>query len=169
MTRHFVAVAAAEHVRRGRAQGFMQVCHGKAAPLRRLQPGDRVVTYSPTATFGGNDRLQAFTAIGTVSGEPYRVDMGGGFRPFRRDVIWDAAEEVAISQLLHELEFTAGRRNWGYRLRFGLFEISAIDMATIARAMRPNNLSGVILSVVIPAKRAKRARSRDPVFHRQCE
>ena len=137
MTRHFVAVAAAEHVRRGRAQGFMQVCHGKAAPLRRLQPGDRVVYYSPTVTFGGNDRLQAFTAIGTVSGEPYQVDMGGGFRPFRRDAIWDEAREVAISQLLHELEFTAGQRNWGYQLRFGLFEISAIDMATVAGAMRP--------------------------------
>jgi hypothetical protein len=137
MTRHFVAVAAAEHVRRGSAQGFMQVCHGKAAPLRRLSPGDRIVTYSPTVTFGGNDRLRAFTAIGTVSGDPYQVDMGGGFRPFRRDVIWDEAKEVAISQLLHQLEFTAGRRNWGYQLRFGLFEISAIDMARIAGAMRP--------------------------------
>lgn len=32
----WIAVASAEHVRSGRAQGFMQVCHGKAAPLRRL-------------------------------------------------------------------------------------------------------------------------------------
>jgi len=154
MTRHFVAVAAAEHVRRGRAQGFMQVCHGKAAPLRRLQPGDRVVYYSPTVTFGGNDRLQAFTAIGTVSGEPYQVpNMGGGFRPFRREVIWDEAEEVAISQLLDELEFTAGRRNWGYQLRFGLFEISAIDMVTIARAMRPISAARPALTSTYGASR----------------
>ena len=29
----------------------MQVCHGKAAPLQRIQPGDRVVYYSPTVSF----------------------------------------------------------------------------------------------------------------------
>jgi hypothetical protein len=134
--RSFVAVASAEHVRLGRAAGFMQVCHGKAAPLRRLQPGDRIVYYSPTVTFGGNDRLQAFTAIGTVrEGEPYRVEMAGGFRPFRRDVIWHEAEEVPIKQFLDRLEF-AGKPNWGYQLRLGLFEISNRDMETIAQAMQ---------------------------------
>lgn len=29
----WVAVASAEHVQKGREQGFMQVCHGKGAPL----------------------------------------------------------------------------------------------------------------------------------------
>lgn len=62
----WVAVASAEHVRHGRRGGFMQVCHGKAGPLRRIHPGDRVVYYSPTISFGGKDRLQAFTALGTV-------------------------------------------------------------------------------------------------------
>lgn len=49
MSRNWVAVASAEHVRIGRAAGFMQVCHGKAAPLRRIKPGDRVAYYSPFA------------------------------------------------------------------------------------------------------------------------
>ncbi len=44
----WIAVASAEHVRLGRSQGFMQVCHGKAAPLRRITPGDAVAYYSPT-------------------------------------------------------------------------------------------------------------------------
>jgi hypothetical protein len=136
MTRSFIAVASAEHVRRGRAGGFMQVNHGKAAPLRRLQVGDRVVYYSPTATFRGTDRLQAFTAIGTVRGAPYQVDMGGGFRPFRRDVDWDAAEEVPIKPILDRLAFAAGKPSWGYQLRFGLLEISEQDMQTISQAMR---------------------------------
>ena len=48
MSANWIAVASAEHVRRGREGGFMQVCHGKAAPLRRIQPGDGVVYYSPT-------------------------------------------------------------------------------------------------------------------------
>jgi hypothetical protein len=42
-TRNWLAVASAEHVRIGRAEGFMQVCHGKAAPLRRLRPDDWVI------------------------------------------------------------------------------------------------------------------------------
>jgi hypothetical protein len=59
------------------AKGFMQVSHGKAAPLRRIHPGDWVVYYSPTTA----------------------------------------------------------KRNWGFQLRFGLFEISEHDMAMIATAM----------------------------------
>ena len=46
---NWIAVASAEHVGIGRVQGFMQVCHGKAAPLRRVLPGSRVVYYSPAA------------------------------------------------------------------------------------------------------------------------
>jgi hypothetical protein len=37
--------------------------------------------------------------------------------------------------LLEELSFSAGSKNWGYQLRFGLFEIERRDMRRIARAM----------------------------------
>ncbi|PWC32232.1 EVE domain-containing protein [Azospirillum sp. TSO35-2] len=132
----WIAVASAEHVRRGRAGGFMQVCHGKAAPLRRIRPGDRVAYYSPTDRFGAADGLKAFTAIGKVlPGDPYPFDMGGGFVPFRRDVAWWPADEVPIQPLLDRLELTAGQRNWGYRFRFGLVPVSGGDMDLIAAAM----------------------------------
>lgn len=136
--RDWVAVASAEHVRRGRREGFMQVCHGKAAPLRRLRPGDRIAYYSPTVRLGEGDRLQAFTALGTVlPGEPYEINMGGGFMPFRRDVAWDeGVQEAPIAGLLDQLSFTAGRRSWGYAFRFGLFCVTAEDMDLIARQMR---------------------------------
>jgi hypothetical protein len=135
MSRNWVAVASAEHVRIGRSSGFMQVCHGKAAPLKRIQPGDRVVYYSPTSVFRGNDRLQSFTAIGVAKdAPPYQADMGGGFCPFRRDVDWRAAREAPIKPLVGRLQFTS-RRDWGFQLRFGLFEISGDDMAMIAEAM----------------------------------
>lgn len=146
MSRAFVAVASAEHVRRGRADGFMQVCHGKSGPLRRIDPGDRVVYYSPTETFGGRDRLQAFTAIGRiVPAAPYRFDMGGGFVPFRRDVAWWPARETPIRPLLPRLAFAADG-NWGYRLRFGLFEIGEGDMDVIAEAMMAAEPVGTALS-----------------------
>ena len=133
----WVAVASAKHVRLGRGGGFMQVCHGKSGPLRRIRPGDRVVYYSPTISFGGKDRLQAFTALGTVlPGDPYEFDMGADFRPFRRDVAWDAdTGDAPIAPLLDRLSFTAGRANWGYALRFGLLQVTSQDMELIFAAM----------------------------------
>jgi hypothetical protein len=68
-------------------------------------------------------------------GVPYQVDMGGGFCPFRRDVDWRTAVEAPIKPLIGSLQFTAARSNWGFQLRFGLFEISEHDMAMIATAM----------------------------------
>lgn len=136
-SRSWIAVASAEHVRRGRREGFMQVCHGKGGPLRRIRPGDRVAYYSPTVHFGGKDRLQSFTALGTVlPGDPYQADMGDGFHPFRRNVAWDtAAHEAPIVPLLDQLSFTAGRSSWGYAFRFGLLPATAQDIELIALAM----------------------------------
>ena len=141
MSRNWLAVASAEHVEIGRHQGFMQVSHGKATPLRRVQPGDRIVYYSPNRIYSAShasrtrDRLQAFTAIGTVKpGKPYQADMGFGFQPFRREVAWHEAEPLPLVLVKDKLAFTQ-EENWGYRLRQGLIEISDADMTLIAEAM----------------------------------
>lgn len=134
MSKFWVAVASAEHARRGRA-GFMQVNHGKASPLRRVQPGDGITYYSPAETIGGKDRLQAFTTIGIVRpGEIYPGEMGG-WTAYRRDVAYFDARETRIAPLLSQLDFVRGRTNWGYQLRFGLFEITEHDFRLIAAAM----------------------------------
>ena len=153
MSRSWIAVASANHVRIGREAGFMQVCHGKAAPLKRSAPGDRVIYYSPTETFGGKDHLQAFTAIGVVEEtEAYQVETHPGFRPWRRDVAWWRAAETPIRPLLGRLSFTSDRSNWGYRLRFGLFEIDNDDADLIAETMHSEPLVPVV-----------RTRTMDPV------
>ena len=114
----------------------MQVCHGKAAPLRRLHPGDWVIYYSPSTAFRGKDRLQSLTAIGRVAdGVPYTFDMGHGFVPWRRDVHWLTAQEKPIARLLEKLDFTADRQHWAYQLRYGLIEIGERDRQIIADAM----------------------------------
>lgn len=136
MMNHWIAVASASHVRIGRAQGFAQVNHGKSGPLRRMQPGDRIAYYSPTEVFGTKVPFRQFTAIGQVKpGEPYQGVMADDFTPLRRDVAWDAGQEVPIAPLLDQLDFTRDNRNWGYQLRFGLFQISAHDVDLISRAM----------------------------------
>jgi hypothetical protein len=136
---NWIAVASATHARRGCAEpgaGYMQVCHGKVAPLRRVKPGDRVAYYAPTVTMGGSDKLQAFVSLGLVKpGEPYAFDMGGGFVPFRKDVDYVPAREAAIAPLLDHFEFVQDRARWGYAFRFGLFAISDHDMRLIADAM----------------------------------
>lgn len=138
--KYWIAIASAEHVRKGRSSGFMQVCHGKAAPLRRLKPNDWVVYYSPTITFGGKDKLQSFTALGQITeSEPYQVDMGNNFHPFRRNVFWFESQEASIIPLLNQLDFTKNKLNWGYAFRFGLIAISEHDMQQISMAMRVNN------------------------------
>jgi hypothetical protein len=70
-----------------------------------------------------------------LTGEVYAFDMGGGFRPFRRDVRWFDAREAPIRALLPRLEFAAAAPNWGAKMRFGLFDISEADMRTVLAAM----------------------------------
>jgi hypothetical protein len=137
MTQHsWIAVASAEHVGLGRKLGFMQVCHGKAAPLRRVRPGDRVIYYSPSRLFRGEDGLQAFTAMGHVKdGAPYQAAMSDMFHPWRRDVAWLEAKETPIRPMLDRLAFSRDNRNWGYQLRFGLFQIPEEDGDFIQAAM----------------------------------
>jgi len=141
MTRNWIGVASADHVRRGRQWGIMQLCHGKASPLRRIEPGDRIAYYSPTIVFRGKEKCRAFTALGIVrAGVPYQVEMAPGFCPFRRDVEWLETKDAPIAPLLGSLEFSSGHRNWGYQLRFGVFEISGRDMEFIARSMGVSSL-----------------------------
>lgn len=57
------------------------------------------------------------------------------FLPFRRDVAYFSASDAAINPLLDELEFTRKNKNWGYRFRFGHFQISRHDFECIASVM----------------------------------
>ena len=133
---HWLAVASADHVARGREWGIMQVGHGKGAPLKRLHAGDWVVYYSPLRRFGTKEPCQSFTALGWVRDERiYQADMGEGFMPFRRDVAYLPAHEAPIRPLLDALSFTRGNKNWGYAFRFGLLKVTGEDMALIAQAM----------------------------------
>jgi EVE domain len=143
MRKNWIAVASRDHARRGRDEmtpGFMQVCHGKLAPIKRVLPGDLVAYYAPTVTMGGKDstdnKCQFFISFGIVEpGDPYAFDMGG-FIPYRRNVRYLKAVEKPIAPLLDAFEFVENRNRWGYKFRFGLFSISDHDMALIAKAMQ---------------------------------
>ena len=138
----WLGVVSRAHVQRGVAGNFAQLCHGKAQPLRRMRRGDWLVYYSPTIEMGGT-ALRAFTAIGQVEGgEAYTHDMGGGFVPYRRDVRYAKAKEVALDMIKEKLAFCA-RPNWGMALRRGHLPLDAADFATIAAAMGVRTPAGI--------------------------
>ena len=132
----WIGVASREHVANAVAGGFCQFNHGKQAPLRRLQPDDRIVYYAPREKMRAGEIVQAFVALGTVMpGEPYQPDAANGFRPFRRPVTYATSTDASIRPLLQQLSFTRDRTSCGQAFRHGLFEIKPGDLEVIARAM----------------------------------
>jgi hypothetical protein len=123
-------------VRLGVEGGFVQLNHGKRAPLQRLRAGDGLVMYSPRTAYPDGEPLQSFTAIGTVTlGEIYQVEMAPQFQPFRLDVAFAECRETAIKPLIEELSFIRNKAHWGAAFRYGQLKIPAHDFALIARAM----------------------------------
>ncbi|WP_017652407.1 EVE domain-containing protein [Fortiea contorta] len=148
--KYWIVVASKNHVQNGVEGGFIQACHGKASPLNHIGVNDWVVYYSPKLEFGGEQKCQAFTAIGQVIGnEVYNYDMGNDFIPYRRDVqFWNCCE-IPILRLIPYLNFIKNKRNWGYVFRFGFLEIAQNDFEIIAGQMLCNieELKGVPIDI----------------------
>lgn len=124
------------HVRIGVDGGFIQLNHGKKAPLAKLRAGDGLVMYSPRSDYPNGEILQAFTAIGVVgTGEIYQVEMSPDFVPYRVDVAFEPCSEAPIRPLIDQLSFIRDKTHWGAAFRFGQLRIPAADFATIAQAM----------------------------------
>lgn len=136
MIKYWIAVASREHVQKGKEAGIMQVCHGKLAGLKRMKPGDWILYYSPTEIYGQKEPCRMFTAIGQISDkEPYQFKMNDDFIPWRRDVNFLNAPDIAIQPLIDKLFFIKNKKNWGFVFRFGLIEIPEHDFYVIASAM----------------------------------
>ena len=106
MMRFWCGVVSRDHIQRGIAGGFCQVCHGRRAPLAQIAHGDGIVFYSPTIQFGGPERCQHSPRSQQFSmARPYQVQMTQEFMPFRRDVSYLDAHAVDIHVLLDRLEF----------------------------------------------------------------
>ena len=135
----WVCVVSQEHALRGINGGFVQVCHGKEAPLKRMKAGDFITFYCPTLTMGGADHYQRFLGVGKViSGDVYQFTMSENFIPFRMDISYlkNSAElSVAAKPLVDRLEFIQDKQHWGYIFRFGHIEIPEVDFKLIYHSM----------------------------------
>ena len=134
--RYWIGVVIKNHVARGVAGGFAQLGHGKRAPLARMRAGDWLIYYSPKLEMDGDEACQAFTAIGQVkTGEIYEGNMGGGFVPNRLNVDYKKCVDAPIRPLIEKLAFIEDPKRWGYKFRFGHFEIGEVDFLLIAEVM----------------------------------
>ena len=134
--KYWIIVASKDHVKTGIEEGIAQACHGKAAPLMRMQKDDFIIYYSGKQTFGKPDKCQKFTAIGKVKDdEVYDYQMSPAFCPSRRNIDFFESEDVSILPLIDKLDFIQNKKSWGYPFRFGFFEINQNDFKLISSMM----------------------------------
>ena len=135
--RHFwIGVVSRSHVQLGVKGGFVQLGHGKKAPLQKLRPGDGLIMYSPRTAYPDGDVLQSFTAIGMItSAHIYQVEMSREFKPYRVDVKFLKCREAPIKPLIETLSFIKNKTHWGATVRFGQLKILERDFNRIAKAM----------------------------------
>lgn len=137
MTSCWIGVASLDHVVAAVRGGFVQLGHGKHAPVRRLQRRDLIAYYSPRERLDeGSPAVRAFTAIGRIQDDdPFEVKQGEDFHSFRRKAEFLKADRAPIAELLDKLSFTRGKRSWGVAFRQSLLKVSEADFCVIARAM----------------------------------
>jgi hypothetical protein len=136
MTKFWVGVACKEHVENGVKLGICQFCHGKSAPAKCLSQGDFVIYYSSKYRMETPDLYQKFTAIGTIKDDlTYQVEMGNGFKSFRRNIDYLQARHVDIKPLIPILPFIKNKKSWGYVFRYGFLEIDQESFEIIASQM----------------------------------
>lgn len=138
--KYWIATVSKEHVLNGINWEIIQVCHGKKAPLKRINKGDYVVFYSSKYSMKDKKPYQKFTAIAkTIDTTIYQVTQHQNFEPFRRKVKFLSCVETEIKPLINDLEFIKNKQKWGFPFRYGLLEISKKDFTLISTKMLSKN------------------------------
>ncbi|WP_073075402.1 EVE domain-containing protein [Flavobacterium chilense] len=136
MSRYWIAAISKEHAQLAINGNFIQVCHGKEAPLKRMKQDDYILIYSSKIKMTENEKYQMFTALGKVSDDRvYSFQMTEQFKPFRRNIEFLKCNEVSILPMIENLEFITDKKHWGYPFRYGFFEINENDFNFITSKM----------------------------------
>ena len=137
--KYWICVVSKEHALKGIEGGFIQACHGKQAPLKRMKVGDFVTFYCPNIAFLGKEKHQKFIGVGqVVDNYVYQYSMSENFNPFRMNISYfknSPIPEISIHGLINSLEFIKDKQHWGYIFQFGHIEIPKQDFHLILKAM----------------------------------
>ena len=132
---HWIAVISLEHAKISACSGFLQVCHGKSAPLRRTTAGDEVFIYCARESMRSGKILQRIEYRCVFNDNRiYQVEQTPEFSPFRKDVTFDTGFQGIRIHDVQDFELTSNP-SWGRLARLGFFEISFHD-AVLLRASR---------------------------------
>ncbi|GAA4666725.1 EVE domain-containing protein [Bartonella pachyuromydis] len=133
--KHWIAVISRAHACLAAEFGFLQVCHGKAGPLRKTSKGDEVFIYCPRSEMGTGKILQTieFQCM-FKDNHIYQVEQTPGFKPFRKDVTFNKQGKPVVLKSIKGLTLFTNP-HWGMLARRGFFEITAFDAILIREAM----------------------------------
>lgn len=135
--KYWINTISKDHVMVGKQEGFVQAGHGKDAPVKKLQQGDRMIFYSPKTSLQDGKPVRAFTAIAKIKDDNiYRVVVNENFQPYRRNAEYENCREVPIKPLIEQLDFITNKKHWGFKFRSGLFEINQHDFELIYGLMK---------------------------------
>lgn len=119
--KYWIGVASEDHVGIGVSGGFAQLCHGKGAPLNRMNEGDWLIYYAPKKSLKTQVPSQRFIAIGQIlAGAAYPFEMAPDFIPFRKNIAY--IKQITPLSLKAVKDFPLWQE-YRARLRFGHFEI----------------------------------------------
>ncbi|MEE4484880.1 EVE domain-containing protein [Serratia ficaria] len=134
--KHWIAVISRAHARIAAESGFLQVCHGKAGPLRKTRAGDEVFIYCPRSEMGGGEVLKTIEYHCIFENDDvYQVEQFPGFTPYRKDVTFNRDFLPTALKAVVGLEFTADS-HWGMLARRGFFEIGSHDASLLRDSVR---------------------------------
>ena len=134
--KYFIASISKEHADIGIKNGFIQVCHGKQAPLKRMKANDKILIYSAKLKMESKEKFQKFVGLGEIiDNEIFQFQMNEDFCPFRKKVNFFKSKEVSILPLIEKLDFIPNKKSWGYPFRFGFLEIPEKDFLLIKGEM----------------------------------
>ncbi|VEJ44873.1 Uncharacterised protein [Bartonella vinsonii] len=133
--KHWIAVISQDHARLAAKLGFLQICHGKAAPLQKTSKGDEVFIYCPRSEMGTGKILQTieFQCV-FKDNHIYQVEQVPDFKPFRKDAVFNKQAKPVVLKEVQSLEFLSNP-HWGMLARRGFFEITTHDATQIRKAM----------------------------------
>lgn len=124
-SRTWVLVLSLRHALACVTGGYLSTGTGKAAVLRRMSVGDRVVIYSPRTDHPGGEPLRAATAIGEVTGAD-TLEAEPGL--FRRTANLSVIEPVPLTDLREHLPVPL--------LRYGCIALTAERAGPLWRVVR---------------------------------
>jgi hypothetical protein len=102
--KYWINTVSKDHVMLGKKGDFVQAGHGRETPLKKLQPGDYMIFYSPKTSLQNGKLVQAFTAVATIKDhDVYQAVVSDRFQPYRRNAEYENCQEVNIKPLIEQL------------------------------------------------------------------